>query len=293
MARSYDEGGNASPETEQEIHGAISALAEYVAEALETYGISHFAFPLFRPYNAIFAMTKEQIICVGSPLSGGLASIQFYDWREGPSVTLSQVVNEARIKLGWTETFTFELPMGLVWDSREETESALRQFAADLASNIKEKLERTQRRVSFQPIFRTSLEELELDDSLCFALMPFDSPFNRIYDDVIRVAVDKAGLRAVRADKIFSPSPIVEDIWVHIATSRLIIADVTGKNPNVFYELGLAHAVGKAVIIITQSKDDVPFDIGYIRYFRYSDDQTGWVRLAEDLRLAIAAVIAS
>jgi hypothetical protein len=63
----------------------------------------------------------------------------------------------------------------------------------------------------------------------------------------------------------------------------LIVADVTGKNPNVFYELGLAHTIGKDVIIITQSDDDVPFDLKYLRYIKYVDNTAGWKTLAGNL----------
>jgi hypothetical protein len=66
----------------------------------------------------------------------------------------------------------------------------------------------------------------------------------------------------MKADEIFAPANyITKNIWQLINRSSLLIADVTITNPNVFYELGIAHTIGRDVIIIPQNKDDIPFDI--------------------------------
>ena len=67
-----------------------------------------------------------------------------------------------------------------------------------------------------------------------------------------------------------------EDIWILITEARLIIADVTDRNLNIFYELGITHTLGKDVIIITQNKNDIPFVIQHIRYIQYNDNEDGW-----------------
>ena len=61
----------------------------------------------------------------------------------------------------------------------------------------------------------------------------------------------------------------MEDIWKRICGARVVIADCTGRSPNVFYEIGLAHAIGAPVILITQRKADVPFDLRHNRYIEY------------------------
>ena len=62
----------------------------------------------------------------------------------------------------------------------------------------------------------------------------------------------------------------MEDIWELINKSRIIVADVTGKNANVFYELGISHTIGKDYIVLTQNELDVPFDLKHRRYFKYT-----------------------
>jgi len=139
-----------------------------------------------------------------------------------------------------------------------------------------------------RPIF-TGRNIVQQND-LCFVLIPFAANFDRLYRDHIKIAAQKAGFRCVRADDIFSPSKIIEDIWTHICKSKAIIADVTGRNPNVFYELGIAHTVGKPVIVIAQAESDVPFDIAGIRYFVYSDDDKGWQKLQSDIIRALESI---
>lgn len=121
--------------------------------------------------------------------------------------------------------------------------------------------------------------------SSCFVLMPFNSGSQSLYERVIRPAVEATGLLCVRADEIFSRPQITHDIWKEIRACALLIADLTGKNPNVLYELGLAHAIGKPSIIITRNEEDVPFDLRALRYLYYDTNEPFWgERLRELLR---------
>jgi len=85
----------------------------------------------------------------------------------------------------------------------------------------------------------------------------------------LKNAVKSCDLRCIRADDIYGVSGIMQSIWEAINSSRVIIAEMTDRNPNVFYELGIAHTLGKPVIMITQSIDDVPFDLKHLRCIEY------------------------
>src|SRR5215471_6685159 len=95
--------------------------------------------------------------------------------------------------------------------------------------------------------------------------MPFSSELRPVYDDHIKNVMQEVNLECNRADDIFSNGVIIEEVWKNINEARIIIADLTGKNPNVFYEVGIAHTLGKEVILITQSIDDIPFDLRHLR----------------------------
>ncbi len=102
-----------------------------------------------------------------------------------------------------------------------------------------------------------------------FVLMPFDSEFDSIYDGVIKSSLELAGLSVRRADDIQNQRNILRDVFDGIVNSDLIVADLTNLNPNVFYELAIAHAVRKPVILLTQNIEEVLFDLKPYRLIEY------------------------
>ena len=118
--------------------------------------------------------------------------------------------------------------------------------------------------------------ELEEIKNECFVVMPFHSVFNSEYEKVIRPAIEAAGLVSVRGDEIYTHQAIVEDIWYSIRKARVVVAELSGRNPNVMYEIGLAHAIGKPIVLITRNEDDVPFDLRALRYVFYDLNEPDW-----------------
>jgi hypothetical protein len=110
----------------------------------------------------------------------------------------------------------------------------------------------------------------------CFVMMPFGTWFDKYYQNVYVPAIKDAGLEPVRADELFSTGSVVEQIWEQITKSRVLLADLTGKNANVFYELGLAHAAVKPVVFTSASVDDVPFDLRHLRVIVYEIREPDW-----------------
>ena len=108
------------------------------------------------------------------------------------------------------------------------------------------------------------------DNHSAFLIMPFDEEFDTVYKDFIKPLLESIGFNVERADDIESQQNILRDVVEQIDKNDLIIADLTSANPNVFYELGLAHALRKPVILITQSISEVPFDLKSYRLLEYS-----------------------
>jgi hypothetical protein len=128
----------------------------------------------------------------------------------------------------------------------------------------------------------------------CFVIMPFGGWLDDYYDDIYVPAIEFSGLNPHRADDLFRPSTIVNDIWIYTKKAKLLIADVSGKNPNVFYELGLAHALAKPVILVAESIEDIPFDLRALRVIIYDKNAPDWGSLLkEKIKQAIAEVLAS
>ena len=104
-----------------------------------------------------------------------------------------------------------------------------------------------------------------------FLIMPFGEAWSNDTFDVIQDIADTAKYTLIRADNLFEPSVIIDDIWREINKAEIIIADITIHNANVFYELGIAHTLGKRVILIRKDDgQDAPFDIKLWRYYEYN-----------------------
>ena len=126
--------------------------------------------------------------------------------------------------------------------------------------------------------------------SLLSAMMPFEGSFGPVYKTIKSVA-EYNGLVSLRADDIWENSTVIQDIFSLIYRSYIVVCDFSGRNPNVFYEAGIAHTLGKHVIPITQNADDVPFDLRHHRYIRYLNNDEGRVKLGDELHKRVGTLL--
>lgn len=144
-----------------------------------------------------------------------------------------------------------------------------------------------QRRVGkliVDPIFRN--RETRIRPGSCFVIMPFGEVWSENVYGIVKDVLEDSEYAPVRADEMHGEN-IVEDIWSAIVSSEIIVADVTGKNPNVYYELGICHTIGKKIILLTQSVADIPFDTRHLRHVVYSNDLGGF----KDIRSGISGFL--
>ena len=119
-------------------------------------------------------------------------------------------------------------------------------------------------------------------ESTGFILMPFAPEFEPVHE-AIRTGIESAGLSPQRADDIFSTRSGMEKILRGIAKAEVVVADMTERNANVFYEAGIAHMAKENVILLTQDKDDFPFDLQHIDHIVYEVTEDGLRVLTEKL----------
>lgn len=111
----------------------------------------------------------------------------------------------------------------------------------------------------------------------CFVMMPFGEPLGSYYQSIYVPAIKKAGMHPVRADDdLFGTGKIIDQVWRGITESKVLVAELTTRNPNVFYELGLAHALQKPVVLVSSNEGDVPFDLQHIRVIYYDVNDPFW-----------------
>lgn len=125
------------------------------------------------------------------------------------------------------------------------------------------------------------------DAQLVSVMMPFDQGFLPVWH-AIRLAGAQVGLICMRADGVWDDSVLVQDVFSLLWKSAVVVVDFTGRNPNVMYETGIAHTLGRAVVPLAQSGDDVPFDLQHHRYLHYSVDAPGLAELETNLAKRLA-----
>lgn len=129
------------------------------------------------------------------------------------------------------------------------------------------------RKIIFSPnIFQ--IPDKSVDSNLISVMMPFSSDLSPVYE-AIRGASTNSGFSCKRADDIWDHSTIIQDVFSLIFQSHIVVCDFTDKNPNVFYEAGIAHTLGKHVVPITQSAYDIPFDLKHLRFIQYLNNGEG------------------
>lgn len=144
-----------------------------------------------------------------------------------------------------------------------------------------------------QPIWQGRRFQTQHD--YCFVLMPFGEvrDLQTLYRDHVKAVVERLGLRCERADDIYDVSGVMQSVWEGINRARLVVADLTERNANVFYELGIAHTLGKPVIMLSQSIDFVPFDLRHLRCIVYAYTPRGAAQLEHKLERTIKTVLSS
>lgn len=124
----------------------------------------------------------------------------------------------------------------------------------------------------------------------CFVMMPFGEWLDTYYKDIFVPAIKDAGMEPIRADELFTTGSVIEQIWDQIRRAKVLLADLSGKNANVFYELGLAHAAQKPVVFTTSNLDDVPFDLRHLRVVVYDLRDPAWgIKLQRSLATYLRA----
>lgn len=129
-------------------------------------------------------------------------------------------------------------------------------------------------------VFSTPTNSVQ--SNLVSVMMPFSTTFIAVYESV-KMSCENLHLECKRADDIWEHSTVIQDIYSLIYRSKIVVCDFSGKNPNVFYEAGIAHSLGRDVIPIVQHPDDIPFDLKHHRYIQYLNNAEGLQKLATDI----------
>lgn len=226
-------------------------------------------------------ISTEYIVLVVS-LLGSIASILF--------VFIYYIRSKSEMKL--KERYDFEKHMVELEYIRKNMEMQLYDVSRKLEENDKRWIDMNHLVISSQNKYEkanynnsqvvpndflknfgiTNSKDFDIDNKQVFVLTPFNDNYRGVYITIREVCL-KLNLYCLRGDEEYIPNEIFPEIIKQIIKSRLIIANITGRNPNVMYELGVAHALGKPTIVVAKDFTDIPFDLNNRRIIIYKNEE--------------------
>ena len=283
-------GGDMPTDLRQKSQSVASRFDEIVQELAEERNLRRAEVRSQLVNHAIVIADKDTVwfVCEATL---GMPEIHFFD---RPQLTLSR--DDAResgnLDFGLREPYVVGIPRNVLDMAEDQADEILRSGALAWIESEVNRFVLMSNMIQISPIFGPAAFRQE--PGLCFVIMPFADDLTKIYQEIIKPCVEAHGLACRRADDLRTNRAIMDDIWKSICEARLVIADLTQGNPNVFYELGIAHTVGKDTILIWQRQQPEkkrPFDIFHLRTIAYDDNATGGQYLRRELDVTIDAML--
>lgn len=259
------------------------------------------------PLGRIFEFTEDQIADQfrqnGNPNIDHLTKLPCLFMPEGTRDEIAHVgqINRARIvghDIVFEYTLDTEVPTlqnrmiftnRMALDMLHEFEFSRNHWAVKNVDLYRFLLRNIRPRRQRPTVFQISEHE-HIEPTLASAMMPLNAGFNSVYES-IKQAANNAGLRCRRADDIWENPAIIQDVVGLIDRSRIVVCDCSDRNPNVFYEAGIAHTLGREVILITQNEQDIPFDLRHLRYIHYLNNTEGLAALMQALQARMQTIL--
>lgn len=258
-------GGNATAEVEAKISLLLDQFIKEVAAMVSSAGIQRGMVRSMLPCSIVTVIDALHLSVAAQKSMGVPSTLTLSKPTE--QFTAQKVYSAAKWEFGFDLPFVVQFPVELLDAGPESRQAAVQAIAGEHFRSEIARVEREMNLVQVNPVFGPV--SYTVDPKLAFVLMPFSEQLTEIYSSLVKPAIEQSGFDLVcrRADDIKSNRSIVQDIWKSICEARLIIADLSGLNPNVMYELGIAHTIGKDTVLIYQRGENVkfPFDLAHIR----------------------------
>lgn len=248
------------------------------------------------PFNAVYVTDQDHLWVIGDVARG--IPYQRVVFRSDVAFTEAQIEHAASWEFGYDDPFFVKIPRSvadLPEDRDDEVVAALEEAANDLLLREYHRFVASTQTIRLRPLFGDP--PLRAKHNVCFVIAPFAPERTQIFQEIVKPTIEANDLACIRADDLRTNRAIVQNIWESICEARFLIADITTGNANVFYELGIAHTVGKEVILIEERprEGQVPkrvFDTMGIDAIIYENSATGGQYLRQELDRRIKATLA-
>jgi len=285
-------GGNLPNEITQKINLLMDQFIEIVSKEVKKRKLRSAVVRSMLPCNVVYILDSKTLWVIAQKQTG-MPSTHALDCRN-QAFPYEEIANAAKWEFGFDHPFIIAFPSEIIDLPPDKRQDIVESIVLSHINAEVERINSEMNIIQINPIFGPAT--YKIDNRLAFVLMPFTDELTEIYTTVIKPTIENNPFNLVckRADDIKSNRAIIQDIWKSICEARIIIADLTGLNPNVMYELGIAHTLGKETILLYQRQENeikFPFDLVHIRRIEYENSVTGGRRLEEDLKQTLENVL--
>ena len=259
----------------EKLSAFFTEFMNHYRNAIQSSGFSLLNFIMTRPFHMLFAINDDYLYFGITNHSAFLDRNHVFKLNDGVELDVD-IMSRYFVYCGLGNLNT---EPGIICDIKYEIVEDLqtdkiKEEAENLVDFEVENMLKEKRIMNVKPYFGDI--DYKVNDNKVFMLMPFgNDEINEFYEDHIKKVLHDNDYHCMRADDIFDNKSIMADIWRNINEARIVIADLTERNPNVFYEVGIAHTLGKDVILISQEEGDIPFDLRHIRTIFYKTTTRG------------------
>lgn len=282
-------GGNLDDVTQNKLSKFFVILDKAIREETQKNNLTPNLVKFMHPINFVVFVTINDVKIIATNQNvGGMPNVNFLDFKTN-QISIEQCIFLVERDLMYQNPFAISFDRKILDQDENEQKIEAKKIALNYINEEIVAIEKLNNIVKINPIFQG--REFLINKELVFMLSPFSEPFNTIFIDHIKPCVEKIdSLKCFRADNIYDNKPIIEDIWKSINEACIIISELSGRNPNVFYETGIAHTIGKEVILLTQDINDVPFDLRHLRCIVYDYTPKGILSLENNLKNTIKQI---
>ena len=240
------------------------------------------------PYSIVFILERDWLYILGQfRVENRIAG---YYYRPDKSMRLQKVASNAKWEFGFEDVFVIQLPADLLDKSTEERRSSLQEIASKHIDAEFLRLAQLLSLIRSRPIFGQATHPVQPGSILLLLSRDEKAKENA---DLIKRAVRASGLSGEEAEDIRSGKAAVREIWQSINQAAIILADLTGADPQVMYCLGIAHTLGKDTILIHPQSSKYLIDIPRTERIEYEDSAQGRAKLEEQISEIIGSITAS
>jgi len=284
-------GGNIPAELQQKVNKLLDEFGALVQGISQERHLQRAVVRSLLTCSLVAVLDKDNLFVIAQHHFGMPSSLFIHVPEK--QLTPQQALGSARWDFGLEDTFLIAFPSSLLEQDEVQRRPALEAIAVVHIDSEFQRVIKMTSLIQINPLFGPA--SYSVDERLAFVLMPFAEDLTKVYTSIIKPTVEARGLVCRRADDFKTNKAIIQDIWKAICEARVVIADLTDLNPNVMYELGIVHTVGKETILIYQrgrGKDPkFPFDLSHIRRIEYEDSATGGKKLEIDLSATLKSIL--